>query len=558
MKKIQIINAKVFNSFLKRFEDKNVLIEEGCFHYIDNEIHTHDELIDANNMYMIPGFIDSHMHIESSMCTPRAFSNAALVHGTTTVLADAHEIANVYGVLGLNEFMKSNTLLDVYYAIPSSVPSTNSSLETTGGFIGVEEVKELCKNEKVIALGEVMNFNDAVNKEDTLTKQIIKAVIESGGFKTIEGHCARTSIKDVSDFLFAKVTSCHTEYTVEGFYNKIISGMFIQLQKKAITKEVIKMLMDNKFYEYFSFVTDDVMPDDLKNGHLNTVMNLAIECGMDPIDVIYCSTFTPARRMHLEDRGAISPGRIADFMFIDDLRNIKPSKVFKDGILISENQKMIIDEPLQKYPSFFYNSIKTPKLCEEDFMYKCEKENPVCNIMEIQPHTTRTNHIKEVVKTKDGYLDYKASNLCLISVFNRYVDYKDCGYGLVKTNFKGAICSSWCHDNHNLMVMGNDPKDMAICANTIIENQGGMCIVENGEVKALVKLPIAGIVSDVSIDELAKDVKQLRDEMKRLGYVQDNEIMSFAVLSLLVSPVLKISNKGLVDVINQKIIDLID
>ncbi len=556
--KIQIINANVYNCFLKNFEKKYVFIENGKFRYIDDMIHEHDVLIDAQGQYMIPGFVDIHMHIESSMTTPTIFSSAVLVNGTTTVVADCHEIGNVFGVDGLNNFMNAETILDIFYAIPSSVPSSSTALETTGGLIEVEQVQQLLENPKVIALGEVMNFNDTVNDEDTLIKRIIKTVKDYPGFKPIEGHCSRYQLHDVQDFLYQGVTSCHTDQNEEGLYNKLSNGMFIQLQEKTVKKEFIDIINQHQFFDYVSLVTDDVMPHDLRNDHLNKVVNVAIECGMDPRMAIYCASFTAARRMHLEDRGAIAPGRIADFMFTNSITTIKPTSVYKNGELVANNGKMVKKEKPTTYPEHYYHSIQCPKATLDDFIIKTDKINPQCNIMEILEHTTKTNHLIQEVSTKNGILDYQGNNLNLIKVFNRYSNQNESGYTLAKTKFhNGAVATTWAHDHHNLMVMGDNPNDMMIAQHALIDSQGGMVVVSEGKILAHCPLTIAGIVSDEPIEVIGAGIDSIKQAMNHLGYYHFNEIMSFATLSLLCSPSLKISDKGLVDVYQQKVINCI-
>ena len=244
-----IKNILVYQTFTQQFEMKDVLIENGRFSRIADELSiTHEEVMDGTGKWMIPGLIDIHMHIESSMTLPSRFSQAVLPHGVTTVVADPHEIANVFGLEGIQSFLSNATALDIFYGIPSSVPSTSPQLETTGGFIGVEEVKELLQHPVILCLGEVMNFQDLCKKETSTIKEIIKVCQALRPSLPIEGHCPKISGKDLADFIGAGVTADHTQQTPESIIEKIKSGMFLEIQKKSMNKEhtLIRLVDDDE------------------------------------------------------------------------------------------------------------------------------------------------------------------------------------------------------------------------------------------------------------------------------------------------------------------------
>ena len=551
-----IKNSNVYNTFLQKFEIKDIAILNGKFYYISNNITElkSKKVIDYKDKYIIPGFIDIHMHIESSMTVPSEFSKIVLTCGVTTVVADPHEIANVLGINGINYFLSSETTLDIFYGIPSSVPSTNNNLETTGGEILENDVIELLKNPKVICLGEVMNFKDLISKDETLIKNIIKICKESKPYLPIEGHCPKITGLDLAKFIYAGVDADHTQQTPESIYEKITSGMFLEIQSKSINKETIKTLVENNFYEYFAFVTDDVMADHLKEGHLNKVVKKAVDLGMPINKAIYCATYTPARRMNLFDRGSISVGKIADFIVLDNLENLSIKEVYKNGNLYSgENVKK------ENFPSYVYNTVKCKKAVLEDFEINTKKTGYVaCNVIQINKEGNFTKKIVKNLPVKNGKILWEESGLSLLIVYERYNKNGNKAYALVDEaiNKKGAIATTWAHDHHNLMVMGTDKNDMLIAQHKIVDMQGGYVVCKNQEVLAKAVLNVGGIVNDGDINQLASDIKNVRKAMNDLGYEHINEIMSFSTLSLPVSPEIKITDFGMIDTKTQQFINI--
>ncbi len=551
-----IKNISVYQTFTQQFEIKDVLIKNGRFIQIADCLSvTNEQVIDGTGKWMVPGLIDIHMHIESSMTLPSRFSQAVLPHGVTTVVADPHEIANVFGLEGIKSFLSNATALDIFYGIPSSVPSTSPELETTGGFIGTDEVRELLHDPNILCLGEVMNFQDLCKKETSTIKDIIKLCQETRPSLPIEGHCSKISGKDLADFIAAGVTADHTQQTPESIVEKIKNGMFLEIQKKSMTPQTIQTLMDYQFYDYFAFVTDDVMVDKLPKGHLNEIIKFAVSLGMPVEKAIYCSTYTPARRMHLEDRGMIAPGRLADFILLSDLSSFKIHSVYKNG----EEVTSMKENHHQTFPEHFYQSIKCKKASREDFQLQASGTSALCNVIQTQPHSTFTKHIQKVVPIVEGRIDYQSENLCLLTIFERYGKNGNIAHALLNQPItkRGAIATSWAHDHHNVMVMGNHEEDMILAQHTLREMQGGYVVVQEGHVVAKAYLEIGGIISAQPIEVLAKQLQEVRIAMQQLGYVHDNEIMSFSTLSLPVSPELKVTDVGMINTRTQEIVPLI-
>lgn len=336
-----IKNAHVFNVYLRKFQDVQVSIKNGKFYWINKELPNlkAKKVIDLQGKYLIPGFVDAHMHIDSSMTTPKIMGETILKYGTTTIIADDHEVTNVAGINGLKDFINEDSPIDIFFGIPSSVPSTNPQMETTGGKIGVPEVKELLKDPRFICLGEVMNFKDMTSDKDTLIKDIINTCHKTKPTMPIEGHTPAYHGEDLAKILYAGVTTDHTQQTGDLVNEKIRNGVFVEVQLKSMHPDVINTIIDNKYFEHVALVTDDSMPDTLLKGHLNLLVKKAINMGMKPEDAIYISTYIPARHMGLWDRGAIAPGRVADFSILDNLEELSIADVYKNGISAKETIK---------------------------------------------------------------------------------------------------------------------------------------------------------------------------------------------------------------------------
>lgn len=555
-----IQNGWVYRTYRQCFEQADIAIVGERFYDISPaSCYEAGLVVDAKGKYIIPGLIDIHMHIESSMTYPLEFSSAVLPHGVTAVVADPHEIANVFGLEGIKSFMEQETELDIFYGIPSSVPSTSPGLETSGGRIGEEEVMELLKDDRILCLGEVMNDTDLVSLEDTLIKRIVKLCQKQGRRLRIEGHCPALTGEELAAFIGSGVDADHTQQTKESVLEKTDMGMFLELQKKSLTPEVVETVVAHNLYENVALVTDDTMPDHLTEGHLNQILRLAVENGMPAEKAIYCGTFTPARRMGLHDRGMIAPGKLADLVILDNLTDFVPSKVYKNGKAYTPSFQV----PKAAFPDHFYQSVKCRLALASDFnLNRCEIEDgtAIVNVMQIQNMGTKIVSVKREVPVKGGCLCWQEAGLCLAAVYERYGKTGDMAYGLLEHAFKlpGAVATTWSHDSHNLLVIGNSVKDMVLAQNQVVHMQGGYVAARNGKVTAAASLPVGGILSDGSISKLSKELGAVRQEIEAMGYENSNVIMSISTLTLLVSPELKLSDKGLFDVKTKKKVPLVE
>lgn len=548
--------AWVFMTYRQCFEKRDVAVAGEKIYAVSPAICYPDvTTIDGSGMYMIPGLVDIHMHIESSMTYPAEFSRITLPYGVTTVVADAHEIANVFGMDGIWWFMGQETKLDIFYAIPSSVPATNDSLETSGAGIGEAQVRELARDSRVLCLGEVMNFKDLTSDGDALIKRLVgickgKDIRDS---MRIEGHCPKISGEDLCRFIYEGVDADHTQQTPGSVLEKTDMGMFLELQHKSLTPEVVDTVCRYGLYENVALITDDTMPDQLLKGQLNRIVAHAVKNGMPVEKAIYCATFTPARRMHLDDRGMIGPGKLADFVLLRDLEHFQPAAVFKRGELVYGER---LGTDYASIPEAFYHSVNCNRAMAEDFRLKTDKpcSRVKVNVMKIQTHGTFTSRVIRELDVKGGAICWKEAGLSLAVMFERYGKNGNISFGLVEGALRkpGAIATTWSHDSHNLLVLGTCEQDMAAAQNRVIELQGGYVAAEHGCVTAEARLPVGGILYDGPVEELASDLGRVRQAMRELGYENNNEIMSMSTLGLPVSPELKLTDYGLLDVRSQE------
>lgn len=572
-------NAWVFMTCRQCFEKRDVAVAGEKFFAVSPAISYPDATeIDGTGMYMIPGLIDIHMHIESSMTYPEEFSRITLPYGVTTVVADAHEIANVFGLKGIEWFMGQRTEQDIFYAIPSSVPATNDSLETSGAAIGEQEVKALAGDERVLCLGEVMNFKELTSDEDTLIKRLIGIcrgkskedpdcvgqTSPKGGMR-IEGHCPKISGEDLCRFIYEGVDADHTQQTPRSVLEKTDLGMFLELQRKSLTPQVVDTVCRCQLYENVALITDDTMPDELLKGQLNQIVRHAIKAGMPLEKAVYCATHTPARRMHLDDRGMIAPGKLADFVLLADLESFQPEAVYKSGKCVYQRgcgRETPERDRRSIVPEEFYHSVECHMAVREDFCLRTDRPcaGVKVNVMKVQPFGTFTSRVTRELEVRDGLICWKEAGLSLAVMFERYGKNGNISYGLVEGALKkpGAVATTWSHDSHNLLVLGTSESDMVIAQNRVVEMQGGYVAAVQGAVAAETLLSVGGILYDGPVEKLASDLCRVRQELRNLGYENNNEIMSISTLALPVSPELKMTDYGLLDVKSQERVPLIE
>ena len=564
---VLLTNGQVYNSYLKKFIAGNIAVSGDRFAYVGTDALpiAPQRTVDLAGQYVIPGLIDCHMHIESTMCAPRTFMNGAARNGVTTLIAEPHEIANVFGLAGIRALMQTtqNGPCDVRIAIPSSVPSTNATLETAGAAIENDDVEALMHMEQVICLGEVMDCRSVLADAHSKTNRLIRQIQHGRPDFSIEGHCPRFVGWDLAQLLYRGIRSDHTDQSMEGLAQRAANGMFIQLQEKTLKKEFLDYLMENRLSGRFALVTDDTMPDDfVRRGQLNYLVRRSIALGLAPEEAIYAATYAPAQHMGLRDKGAIAPGRIADFVVLSDLRTFAIESVWRAGEQVFV-RGMAWEEPERdtSFPAHFYHSVHLAPRTAEDFVLRAPiREGTVlCRILAVQEHTTFVAEERAELPVRGGVIDWESSPYSLACVFERHGKNGGCGMALVGGTAltRGAAATTYAHDSHNLLILGQTAADMQAAANAVIEAQGGFAAVRDGSVEAFAPLPIAGILSDRPLPVLGEQIAHVRRALTENGYRHDNAIMSFATLALPVSPDIKLTDKGIVDVRRGGIVSLI-
>lgn len=562
-----IKNAKVFNTYLKKFISGDVSVKDGRFYYIDREQNTpfHAEVVlDAQGKYMIPGLVDIHMHIESSMMTPEPFGNCVAAYGVTTIVSEPHEMANVKGTRGILEMISAakNAPIDIFYGIPSSVPSTDERLETTGGIIDCNAMKHLLCEEDVVCVGEIMNYRQIIKENNLEITKFLKYLRQEYPGYVIEGHCPSLLDLELAKFLYLGIDGDHTEHTLEEVKQRIENGMFFEIQDKMLKPKVLEYICENQLYEYCGFVTDDTMADVLcEKGQLNYVVQQAIEAGFPLEMAIYCATYTPSRRMHLYDRGTIAPGKLADFVLLDSPSVMKPSYVYKNGVQIFNRKDRQEASISYQFPEDFYQSVRMKPVNLQDFrvMADTDKEEVTVRVIEVHPDRTQTTEKLVTMPVRDHMLDWEKSGCLLAMVLERHGKNGNIGYGFITGSClkEGTVATTYFHDHHNLFVAGDCPMDMLLAVRRLQELQGGFLTVKDGRILAELKLPVCGILSEKGVRDTALGLKAIRESLEELGYRHDNPIMSLGTLGLPVSPALKLTDKGLVDVKRSAIVPLI-
>ncbi len=524
-------------------------------------------VVDAGSAEVVtPGFIEPHVHVESSLLTVQEFGKAVLTHGTTTVAADPHEIGNVLGIEGVRMFIEESkhTPLRIFFYAPSCVPPTRSGLDTPGATIGVEEVKELLRMDEVIGLGEVMDFISVVNGDEEILSKIVAAK-ELG--KLVDGHAPQLPEEIIVPYAAGGIEGDHESVYMSEALTKLRNGMHVLMREGSAWKDVeelSKMLTYMRVdTRYLMFATDDMEVLDLvEEGHLDRVLRKAVSLGVDPITAVQMATLNPAQYLGLKEVGAIVPGRFADIVILDSFRRFKVRDVIVGGKLVIKGGKYVGDEAGRyRYPRRAYETMNVGReLSPDDFGIKAPVREGVVNFLAIKAIPGKALTKKEVVEVEvsDGEVILpRNSDLSYVATVERHHATGNIGKGLVTGLglFKGAVAQTIAHDVHNLIVVGRSKKEMCRAAQEVIRMGGGMVAVLNDSVIASVKLPIAGLMSDKSLSEVYREVKQYVEGMRALGLNFRSSFMTIALLSLPVIPEVRVTDKGLVDVVRGEFID---
>ena len=544
-------NARIVNVFTNDIEPGDVAVKDGYIVGIGE--YEGKEEIDIGGKVICPGLIDGHIHIESSMISPSEFAKAVAPHGTAAVIADPHEIANVAGTDGIRFMIEASAGLpvDIFFMLPSCVPAT--PLDESGAELSAAELEPFYKEDQVAGLAELMNSYGTVRADEEIIRKIQGA--NSCG-KRIDGHAPFLTGKDLNAYITSGVGSDHECSSFEEALEKLKRGQYIMIREGTAARnlEALLHLFDDKYCDRCMLVTDDKHGNDLiDNGHIDYIIRKAVKAGKNPLNAIKMATFNTAAYFGLKNRGAIAPGYIADIIVLSDLDDFTVEKVFKNGCLTVDGGKLVreIKAPAvdkEKY-SRVYKSFNLREIKPSDFEIRDEGTRK--RVIKVIPGQILTEELIVESSSKEAETD---KDIIKLAVIERHKDSGHTGVGFV-TGYglkKGAIASSVAHDSHNLIVAGCSDSDMALAANTVRENGGGLAVVCDGEVLSSLPLPIGGLMCDMDAHEVEDRLSVMKEQARQLGVNEGiDPFMTLAFTALPVIPKLRLLTQGVVDVDTQ-------
>lgn len=541
----------------------DVAIKHGRVAMFGAAAHTRGpetEVIDAEGAYLVPGLIDTHLHIESAMVTVTRFAEAVLPHGTTTVLIDNHELANVFGLDGMRWMLEEGQALPlkVFLAVPSCVPAL-PGFEDSGAVLGAAEIRTALGWPGVAALGEMMNMPGVINSDAAIHEEIA-ATLEAG--KPVTGHWSLAGWRDhrLHAYAAAGPDSDHETTTRADALAKLRAGMWVQFREGSTFQDVAALVPvlteDGVDSRHCLLVTDDVHAETIvAEGHMNRAVRAAIQAGLDPLVAIQMATVNAAEYFGTRhDLGSIAPGRIADILFVEDLRELRVHRVLADGRELGEL-------PRYDYPPEAYRSIRLARpLTESDLRIPAAGKRARVRAIGLASRTVTTEHLIVEAPVVDGAVQASVElDLAKAASIERHGGSGTIGLGFVKGLGlrRGAVGTTVAHDNHNLLVVGASDADLLFAVERLAEAGGGMIAVAGGEVLSLVELPIAGLIADRPVAALAAQLAELAQAYRALGCPLEYPFMLVSFLSLAVIPALRLTNRGLVDGVAFELVPLV-
>ena len=537
-------NATYVNVFSNELCHGDIAVAEGLIVGM-GEYHGKVE-VDVSGKLVLPGFIDAHIHLESSLVSPTEFAKAVLPHGTTTVITDPHEIANVMGTDGIEYMLQATEDLpvDVRFMLPSCVPAT--PLDESGANLDYRAIDSFYDHPRVQGLAEMMNYVGVVNGDGQVVEKIVAS---QAHHKKIDGHAPGLSGKDLNAYIAAGVYSDHECSDMEDAMNKLRLGQYIMIREGTAARnlEALMPLLTSQYVDRCMFCTDDKHPNDLlEKGHIDYIVKKAISLGADPIVAVKAACHNAARYFLLNNRGAIAPGYLGDFVIIDDFQHFEIEMVYKRGVLMYDGQ--LRDFPAPEIDPYLvkraHDTFHVAHLTAEDFS-------------DGRPHAVIGMIPGEIVTQDAGYADHAdpEQDILKIAVIERHKNTHHIGLGYIKGYGlkRGAVATSISHDSHNIIVVGATDEDMAAAANRIVENRGGITVMENGQVLGEVTLSIAGIMSDDSLVMVNSALEDAKDKAFGLGVSRGiDPFMTLSFMALPVIPSLRITTRGVFDVSSQR------
>lgn len=539
-------NAKYLNVFSNEFLCGDIAVANGLIAGVGK--YDGKTEIDVSGKLVLPGFIDAHIHLESSMVTPAEFAKAVVAHGTTTVITDPHEITNVMGIDGVEYMIQAsqNLPIDVHFMMPSCVPATE--IDESGAELDCKDIDLYLDNKKVLGLAEMMNYVGVINGDKNVLSKIVTS---QAHHKKIDGHAPELSGNDLNAYIAAGVYSDHECSTFENALEKLRKGQFIMIREgtAAHNLKALMPLLTQQYYSRCMFATDDKHPSDLLyGGHIDYIVKQALKNGADPIVALKTATHHAARYFLLNNKGAIASGYLADIVVVDNLEDFNVETVFKRGKLVFDGEVKdfsapTVDEKLAEkcFDTFHLDSV-TPS------SFKVDGKLGLIGLVGGELLTRNLGTADKVDVEND---------ILKIACIERHKGTNHIGVGYVKgySLKSGAVATSVAHDSHNIISVGCNDGDIAVAVNAIKDSKGGIAVVENGKIKALLELPIAGLMSDEPLTTVNEKLENAKLSAYELGADKSiDPFMTLSFLSLPVIPSLRITTKGVFDAENWKML----
>ena len=539
-------NAKYLNVFSNEFLCGDIAVANGLIAGVGK--YDGKTEIDVSGKLVLPGFIDAHIHLESSMVTPAEFAKAVVAHGTTTVITDPHEITNVMGIDGVEYMIQAsqNLPIDVHFMMPSCVPATE--IDESGAELDCKDIDLYLDNKKVLGLAEMMNYVGVINGDKNVLSKIVTS---QAHHKKIDGHAPELSGNDLNAYIAAGVYSDHECSTFENALEKLRKGQFIMIREgtAAHNLKALMPLLTQQYYSRCMFATDDKHPSDLLyGGHIDYIVKQALKNGADPIVALKTATHHAARYFLLNNKGAIASGYLADIVVVDNLEDFNVETVFKCGKLVFDGEVKdfsapTVDEKLAEkcFDTFHLDSV-TPS------SFKVDGKLGLIGLVGGELLTRNLGTADKIDVEND---------ILKIACIERHKGTNHIGVGYVKgySLKSGAVATSVAHDSHNIISVGCNDGDIAVAVNAIKDSKGGIAVVENGKIKALLELPIAGLMSDEPLTTVNEKLENAKSSAYELGADKSiDPFMTLSFLSLPVIPSLRITTKGVFDAENWKML----
>lgn len=552
-----LTNLNIVNVLTEEIYTGDIAIKDGNIVGIGNYKGFGDREVDFSGKYACPGLLDAHIHIESSMVTPSLYAQAVLPRGTTGIITDPHEIANVCGLDGINFMINDSKELpiDVYFMAPSCVPAT--PFETSGATLEAAELEEVLKNDKVIGLAEMMNYPGVLNCDEKILKKL--TLFES---MNIDGHAPGLSGKNLNAYVAAGIKTDHECSTQKELIEKARAGMYIAVREGSAAKNLEEMLkgIERKYLKRCMFCTDDMHIEDIvEKGNIDNSIRKAISLGISPIDAISMATINTANCYGLKNTGAIAPGYKADIAIFDNLKDFNIENVYKNGKLVAKNKNCIYELRKPIFDSKVRDTVRIKKLSADDIKLKLDSQN--VKVIKMLPGSILTEKANRNVDISNGCFEYNTSkDIVKLVVVERHKNTGNVAIGLIE-DFgikNGAIAMTIAHDSHNIVAAGTNDTDILKAIGELKKSGGGIAISSNNEIIGSLKLPIAGLMTDENLKTVAKGLKELHNIAYDKLHVNKeiNPFTTLSFISLSVIPSLRLTDKGLFDVDKFDFVDI--